>query len=343
MVKISDIFVFKKLEPKKKDDVPAAQPVTPLEPVTAVSEEREMERETVSEPKPPSSEECQETYDEALALIGEIIKENALYELIDYSRIVSVMEKFIDIVQVSPEGMLNLALTFDKDHYIKSHSVNVTIISIIVGLELGYDKSRLRELALGAFLHDAGMVDYLALVEVPRKLTAEEYNKVKNHTIFGARILQKISGLPDICITVGKQHHERIDGSGYPEGLSGDDIHEYAKIVGMADMYEAMMHPRKYRPEFPNLETMQEILKSKKSFEYRLIKIIISKIGIFPIGSLVELNTKEIARVVKLNREINLRPVVKIICNSKREPVTESKTLDLAIETAIWIKKGVKE
>lgn len=342
MVKISDVF--------KKFTV---KPAGPLEPITTAPAEREKGKDEVpglsissmivNESKPPSGEECQEVYNEALSLIGEIIKENALYELIDYSRIVSAMERFIEIMQVSPEGMLNLALTFNKDHYITSHSVNVAIISIIVGLELGYDKSRLRELAICAFLHDAGMVNYLTLVEVSRTLTAEEYKKVKNHTIFVAEILQKISGLPDICITVGKQHHERIDGSGYPEGLSDGNIHEYARIVGIVDMYEAMMHPRKYRPELPNLETMQEILKNKKSFEYRLIKIIISNIGIFPIGSLVELNTKEIARVVKLNREVNLRPVVKIIRNSQGEPVTESKILDLAVETAIWIKKGVKE
>jgi HD-GYP domain-containing protein (c-di-GMP phosphodiesterase class II) len=142
---------------------------------------------------------------------------------------------------------------------------------------------------------------------------------------------------------VARQHHERMDGSGYPDGLKGEQIHEYSRIVSILNIYEAMMHRRTYRTEFQARETIQEILKNKNAYDPKLIKVLINKIGIFPIGSLIELNTKELARVVALNTNNILRPVVKIITNASGEECTEEKRVNLAAEPAIWIRHLDKE
>ncbi len=351
MVKISDIFVFKKLEQKKKETaptsqpesaLPAVQPVTPLEPVTVAPAERKI----VSESKPPSNEEFQEIYDEALALISEIMKEDVLYELIDIHRISAVIEKLIELSRAHPDKMTELALNPDscsQTTYLFCHATNVCILAILVGLELEYEQYRLKELGTAALLHDVGMVHYLGIVKKKNKLNKEDFDKVKNHTLFAAKILSSIKGLDDIVFVVARQHHEHLDGSGYPDGLKGDKIHEYSSIVGILNIYEAMMHRRTYRTEFQARETIQEILKSKNAYDPKLIKVLINKIGIFPIGSLVELNTKELARVISLNSNNVLRPVVRIITNANGEECAEEKMVNLAAEPAIWIRHIDKE
>lgn len=288
-----------------------------------------------------SSEETMKLYEELVSLMGEVLKEDIDYESIEAERITVQVEKLIDQLSWGNERMLGLALVKNSidENYLPRHSVNVCIFSIEVGLGLGYGRARLVELGISALLHDMGMPKYLHLANQPRKLTAKEYNEIKNHPIGGSEILKKIKGLNKVAIYVARQHHERINGSGYPRGLKGESINEYAKIVSVVDVYEAMLHRRAYRNGHLSLETMQEILTNKKAFEYKLIKILIEEIGVFPLGSLVELDTKEIAEVIKLNRGVPLRPVVKIIYDADGKQPSETKVLDLVTQPTIYIKR----
>lgn len=292
-----------------------------------------------------SSEESLKLYEALMSLMKEILKEDINHESIDVKQITALIEKIIEQLSLNNEKLLELALIKDsKDvNYIFCHSINVCIYSIAIGLGLGYEKSKLTELGISALLHDAGMSCYLPVVNRSTKLTTREYNEIKNHSINGSAFLEKIKNLNRIASYVAHQHHERIDSSGYPRGLKGESINEYAKIVGIVDVFEAMLHQRLYRNEFLPLEALREILANKNSFQYRLIKILIEKIGIFPIGSLVELNTKEIAQVVKLNYAVPLRPVVKIISGVDGEEPKETKTLDLTTQPTICIKKGLRK
>ena len=208
---------------------------------------------------------------------------------------------------------------------------------------MGHAKPELIELGISALLHDMGMIEHLHLSNQARRLTAKEYSEVKNHPIKGLEILKKIKNLNKIVPYVVHQHHERLDGSGYPRGLKGESISEYARIVGLADAYEAMVHQRPYRDKFLPLEGVREILNRKEAFEHKLIKILIEKIGVFPIGTLAELNTKEIILVVKLDHTIPLRPVVRvqIIREADGKKPKETKMLDLTTHSSIYIKKVV--
>ena len=311
------------------------------------------------EGKITSIEETMELYEETILLIREILKENIDYDLIDAKRITAQIEKIVNQLSLGNEEMLRLGLIKNSldENYLFCHLINVCIFSIEVGLGVGYERPKLVELGISALLHDIGMPQFLHLSNQPRKLTAEEHGEIKNHTKNGSDILEKIKNLNKTISYVAYHQHERLDGTGYPESLKEESINEYAKIVGLVDTYEAMTHQRRHRNEFSPLETIQEILKDKKSFEYKLIKVLIERIGPFPVGSLVELNTEEIGQVIKLNHKVPLRPVVEVKVRGDRrkhkpdrrdcEPNTKkpkkTRVLDLTAHPTVHIKKTIRK
>jgi putative nucleotidyltransferase with HDIG domain len=366
MVRMSDIFKkiegnkkAESMEPAKASPIPpvpdqAVHPVAPQEHHTDKDQKAAEEKnasaqvckDLADEFDGPELAECEKVYDEARALLKELLKEDVIYELVDTLRIPSLVDRLIDLTCNSARRMTEIALNADgcqETAYVYCHSVNVTILSLLLGQELGYNREQLRDLGTAALLHDIGMVHYLDIISLTRKLTKDEFEKMKNHTIFGVKVLGNIRGMKEIVFTVARQHHEHLDGSGYPEGLRSESIHEYSKILCIVDIYEAMMHRRAWRMEFQAVETMQEILKHKTAYDPRIVKVLIGKIGIFPVGSLVELNTREMARVIKLNLDNVLRPVVRIIRESNGDEARETKIIDLAAEHAIWIKHADKE
>lgn len=295
--------------------------------------------------KVASSRESLSLYEGTASLMKEILEENKNYEFIDTKRITTQTEKIVSQLSLNNEKLLPLAVIEDwKDNdYLPYHSVNVCLLSIEVGLGLGYSRPELIELGISALLHDIGMAEYMHLSNQPRRLTAKEYSQVKEHTVRGLEILKKNENLNEKALHVSRQHHMRLDGSGYPKELKGETIDEYAGIVGLVDTYEAMTHHRAYRDKFLPLRAMQEILNRKKTFERRLIKILIEKIGIYPIGSLVELNTNEMAEVVKLNHSVHLRPVAKfkIIRDADGGKLKQTKVLDMTARSSLYIKKVI--
>lgn len=230
------------------------------------------------------------------------------------------------------------------EDYLYGHAVNVTILAIEIGIGLGYEHSLLAELGIASLIHDIGIVKYLDIINQNKILDKEEQNKIKEHPNAGAEILNRISKEPSsVIIEAVRQEHERIDGSGYPLGLKGDEISEFAKIIGLADVYEAMLHSRPYRAKLKSLETINTIIKSKQAFESRLIKILIERVGIFPVGIQVRLNTKEIGVVVRENPQLALRPVVNILFDAQKKKLKEPKQIDLAENAVIYIEDCVEE
>jgi HD-GYP domain-containing protein (c-di-GMP phosphodiesterase class II) len=152
--------------------------------------------------------------------------------------------------------------------YVYSHSVNVCIIAVRIGIRLGYDQSKLLDLALGAFLHDLGMTrippDILGRVG---GLTTEEISIVRTHPKTGYDLLNQIIDISKNALQVVSQHHERLNGSGYPKGISGAEINEFALIVMVADVFDAMTSEKLYRKSKPVSEVIDH-LKSLKTIEF---------------------------------------------------------------------------
>ena len=168
----------------------------------------------------------------------------------------------------------------------------------------------------------------------------EEYAKIKKHPKTSLEILKSAQGeIAQDIIDAIMQEHERLDGSGYPQGLKDKQISELAQIIGLADLYEAMVHQRPYRNKFSPLETVKLILNNKSAFDCRIIKILIEKIGIFPIGVLVRLNTQEIGTVIKENPRLPLRPVVNVFYDAAGKQLKDHKLIDLSVNPMIFIEE----
>ena len=184
--------------------------------------------------------------------------------------------------------------------YLYYHVVNVCILVLYLGQELGYDRLRLDELGIAAFLHDIGIVRHLMLINKSGVLTRNEYLAVKKHPQDALEIIGKIGiKLNQNILDAISQEHERLDGSGYPSGLSAGQISEYAQLIGLLDVYESLMHVRPHRDKYSAFDAMKSMINMKNGFDRRLLKMVIDKVGLFPVGSLVRLNTKETAIVAE--------------------------------------------
>ncbi len=276
-------------------------------------------------------------YSDAVSLVRRIFdSQSNEYAMEHEVRI--LIERMVDLINTKEDDELLKAALADylqpKD-YLYYHVVNVCIFSLYIGSGLKYDRKRLIELGAAAFFHDIGITKYLNIINQPKKLSLQEYGQIKQHPIAGAQRISKHFGVN--VFDVIRQEHERIDGSGYPEGLKDEDIMEYAQIVGLSDVYEAMIHLRPYRDKHSSLETIKEILRNKYTFAHKLVKILIEKIGIFPIGTIVQLNTKEIGQVVNQIPELPLRPVVNLMFDSSGKRLKSERTINLADSPTVYI------
>lgn len=254
------------------------------------------------------------------------------------------IEQMLESMVSGSDELLLVALRdYSKpEDMIFCHVVNITIMALAMGLGLGYDRSHLLELGLAAFIHDIGSkhFDIMGKKDV---FSDDEFDRIKLHPGEGALTLGKIdANLSQKILDAVKQEHERADGSGYPDGLVSDEINEYAQIIGLADVYEALMHDRPYRGKYTSIDTIRIILKNKKLFSSKVIKALIEAFGIFPVETLVQLNTKEIGVVVKRNQELISRPVVDIIIDSYGKESKQPKRINLADNPVIYIDNCVK-
>lgn len=320
-------------------------PEGPQEPTKSISRQQPESikqtpsAETIKE-KQPDIGKSKVLYQEAIDLIKNILSQAKNLQPINLNHISQITEGIINQMMIRDTELLDLANnTNTEENYLYAHSVNVLVLSIEVGLALGYNKSRLNELSMGASLHDIGMVKVIDLATRPRRLIEKEYDTIKQHTFYGVELLEKIKGLTDVAIYVAREHHERIDGSGYPHALKNGHIKEYSRLIGLVDTYEALTHTRAYRKKSLPHEAIKELLKNTKPYDSEMIKALINRIGIYPVGSWVELNTGEIAKLLELDRDSPLRPMVNIVFDNDKKRLENTKTLNLKKQYNIYIKR----
>ncbi|SJZ45138.1 HD-GYP domain-containing protein [Selenihalanaerobacter shriftii] len=230
------------------------------------------------------------------------------------------------------------------DDYTFGHSVSVTALSILTGISLGYNKLELRDLGVGALLHDAGKIkiDESILLK-PSKLTENEFEEVKQHPRIGYDLIKETDGISFPSAHIAYQHHEKYNGSGYPRGLKGDDILEFAQIVAVADIYDAITTDRVYRKALPAhkaLEVMHNLMQAQLNPD--IAQMLFKNVAVYPIGSVVELNTGELGIVVDVNKEDLSAPVVRIIKGDEinQDEITE---IDLMHNKGIIIKDVITD
>lgn len=217
------------------------------------------------------------------------------------------------------------------DRFLFEHSLRVGILSSVMGIAQGYDPSKLYELTLGALLFDIGMTLIPSeLIRKKRKLTSEEMKLIQCHTSEGYRILSSVPGIPAISAQCALLHHERFRGEGYPFGLKSSDIPVEAQMVGLADLYNALMSPRHYRKAFTPGDAMEYLFAAGNyDFDLELVQIFLKNVAVYPVSSVIQLSSGQIGIVTSVDSELNHRPIVRIIREADGSKVLFPYDLDL--------------
>ncbi|MBF0431907.1 MAG: HD domain-containing protein [Fibrobacteria bacterium] len=257
------------------------------------------------------------------------------------SRPLSVLvERIIELFIKDRNMLINCSnLKSQGDENLYHHSLNVCIHSINIATATGYSYRQISEIAIGALLHDIGMI--FVLPEIRYKtgsLTPEELAIIQKHPLDGLFSVSKIKGLPESIEYIIYQHHEREDGSGYPKARHRNLMHRYARIVAIADMYDAMTCPRPYRKAIPPYQAMLEILTLVKRGKVSndLMRYLMRFSSLFPVGSYVKLSDERIAKVIDTSGNQYLSPVVVTIDTGKTGEI-----INLAEQKSIKIIEAV--
>jgi putative nucleotidyltransferase with HDIG domain len=232
----------------------------------------------------------------------------------------------------SPNAMLWLSHMKSRDEYTTTHCMNVCILAVTFGRTLNLDENQLELLGLGALLHDIGKMRVpLDILNKPGALTDEEFEIIKTHPVSGYNMLRQKEDMPAEVLDIVKFHHERINGRGYPDGLQGDFINLLTQITSVVDVYDAITSDRCYHDGIPPYDALKDMYAwSGENFDANLVEQFIKCLGIYPIGSMVELNTGHIGVVVSASEKARLRPIILLIKDKQGQRYDVPKLINLA-------------
>lgn len=256
-----------------------------------------------------------------------------------------MVDDIIDELLANRNIMLSLSDIRAFDDYTFAHSVNVCVLSIMTAITMGYNHLELAELGIGALLHDIGKIKVkIDILNKPGELTREEFEEMKKHAQFGFEILRTYEDVSLLSAHIAFQHHERWDGHGYPRNLGGEHIHKYARIVAAADIYDALLADRPYRPAYSLNQTLT-ILKRMSGIylDPECVTALIANIAVYPIGTLVMLNTGDIGIVIDVNREYPTRPIIRVVLDSRGRKLLNPHEIDLSKFSTIMIVRPLNE
>lgn len=243
-----------------------------------------------------------------------------------------IVEEISSSVLRNPGALIGLARLKDKDDYTYMHSVAVCALMVSLARQLGLDEAQTRQAGLAGLLHDVGkMIIPIEILNKPGKLTDEEFVVVKSHPAEGHKMLLEGQGVGDIALDVCLHHHEKTDGSGYPERLSNTQISLYAKMGAVCDVYDAITSNRPYKNGWEPAESLRKMAEwSKGHFDPLIFQAFVKSIGIYPIGSLVKLESSRLAVVMEQTEKSLLLPKVKVFFSIKSNARIAPEILDLS-------------
>ena len=311
-------------------------------------------RTPVRDPTPLKSELtlAATTYGEAKRLVGSIFENLKRGGGLDVPQLQTVVGSMVDSVFRNRDAMGWLARMKSTDDYLYNHSLAASVWALAFGRHLGLDRDTLRAIGTGAMLLDVGKTRLpVEILRKTAKPSEQEWQTIRKHVEQGLELLRATPGLDQRILTMVATHHERLDGSGYPHGLKGDEIPLLGRIAGIVDSYDAMIAERCYAQPRSAYDAVRELKQlGGTAFPTQLVELFIQAVGVFPTGTLVELNTGEVGVVTGQNRFRRLRPEVMLILDAQKNVRTEFTTVDLLTceensgnqEPALWIRRGLE-
>ncbi|SCZ86241.1 HD-GYP domain-containing protein [Nitrosomonas mobilis] len=257
---------------------------------------------------------------------------------LDYRHAKEVVESLRESVVRNPDALLLLSRLRKTRHELYEKSVRSSVYLLALGRHLGLPREELSALGMGGLLMDVGQAQLpVEIQKKTGKLSTAEHEIFKRHVAYGETSVATTLDISEAVLAIVAQHHERENGSGYPRGLFANQLHPYARMAAVIDSYESLIEPARDMPAFRPFEALRELqTNSRGGLNSTLVEQFCQFIGVFPIGSLVELNTGEVAIVLAHNRTQRFRPKIMVILDAKKKPHESPRQLDLRLsETSV--------
>lgn len=275
-------------------------------------------------------------YKDARGWIDTMLEDSRLGNSVDTDVARNLVTEIADQVIQNPDALVWLTHMKARDEYTATHCINVCILALTFGRCMGLQEGQLQQLGMGALLHDIGKMRVPSeILNKPGKLTKEEFEVIMEHPVDGHTMLRDDHQVDPVSLHIVMHHHERLDGAGYPNGLNEQDIPQLTRISSIVDVYDAITSDRCYHDGMAPAHGLESLFKwAKGNFDVSLLEHFIKCIGIFPIGSVVRLNTRDIGLVVSTGEGRRLKPIVLLVKNSKGELYQQRRLINLS--SSVW-------
>jgi putative nucleotidyltransferase with HDIG domain len=282
-----------------------------------------------SAPEPDDAEVFKMQYNENVDEVKSILSDISSGKNLDMKKVNHVSDNIAGRINENRDIVTCINELRTADEYTYAHSVNVSLLSMLIAKWMRYEVKTIKTVIQAGLLHDIGkgLIDQ-SLLNKPEVLSKEEFNEMKKHPLLGYRLLEKMNNVPEEVRQAVLMHHEREDGSGYPMNVKGDKINDIAKIIAVADIYDAMTSNRAYKEKEPPFEVFE--LMENEAFgvlSTPVVNAFLNNISSYYIGDFVKIDTGELGQIVYINPRHIARPLLKI----------DGKYVDLSIETKLKI------
>lgn len=252
---------------------------------------------------------------------------------IDLASVNKVTDESIELIFNNPDALICVLNLRNKDEYLLEHSVSVSVLITIFAFFLKMDKETVRKISVGAFLHDIGKIKIPeSILNKPAKLTDKEFTIMKTHASHSVAFIKDTPGLDPLSLEVAALHHEKLNGEGYPNGLYGEEISIYGRMVAICDIYDALTANRCYKEGFSQVKAFSILRNLSKGgqLDKKLVDQFILCMGVYPVGSIVLLDSNQLAMVTDRNKDDPVQPHVETFYNLSEHNFESSEYIDLA-------------
>ncbi|MFT7006824.1 MAG: HD-GYP domain-containing protein (c-di-GMP phosphodiesterase class II) [Colwellia sp.] len=288
--------------------------------------------------------EAKAIFDESKNIQKELFAQALSGMTVDLAPVITVTNKAVDAIFNHPDSLACMINIREKNEYLLEHSVAVAVYLTIFAHHLKMSKEIVQHLSVGAFLHDIGKIKIPdKVLNKPGKLTDAEFSIMKTHANHSIDIIKRTPGIDKLSLEVAALHHEKLNGEGYPFQVKGEDINQYGRMIAICDIFDALTANRVYKEGFTHSKAfsiLRELAKSNH-LDSTLVDQFIQCIGVFPIGSLVQLESKKLAIVEQRNNNFPIKPKVRSFYNVQMSQYIETQNIDLT-DTDDFIVKSVR-
>lgn len=289
-------------------------------------------------------EQAKEIFNQSKSIQKKLFSDALSGSSLNLSPVIEVTNKSIDAIFNCPDALACMLNIREKDEYLLEHSVAVSVYITLFGRYLGLERDIIEQLSIGAFLHDIGKIKIPdEILNKPGKLTDDEFTIMKTHANHSIDIIKATPGISALSLEVAALHHEKLNGCGYPFQVKGDDISLYGRMISICDIFDALTATRVYKKGFAHGKSFAILreLASQNQLDTKLVDQFIKCVGVFPVGSLVQLESNKLALVKVRNDNNPTNPQVHTFYHVKQKHFLDKQELDLS-NSEDSIVKGVR-